>query len=161
MAQICARKLQATWRTRCVISESHARRCVMNLPGFGAAFSLGFTIGLYQTSAMFGGSDVAAISPMQGLSAGPVRSRVDLTESLPSLPTSSPSSQSLSSANCVDILYAPVCTSPNPLTECCTHKHEVKCPVPGSPNCTTSQVFSCTECHSTVVAFPTGGVLEV
>ena len=131
----------------------------MNLPGFGAVFSLAPTIGLYQASDIFSGSGFGAVSPMQGLSAGRVQ-RAGLSESLSSMPTATHGSQSVPSENCVDILYAPVCTSPNPLTECCTHKHEVRCPVLGSPNCTTSQVVSCTECHSSVVGFPTDGVFE-
>ena len=70
------------------------------------------------------------------------------------------STPSLSPGTCVDILYAPDCRQVNPFTECCKRSHEVRCPVTGFPNCTTSRMDSCTECHSTVVGPPAGVILE-
>jgi hypothetical protein len=40
----------------------------------------------------------------------------------------------LGGEGCISIHYVPECHSPNPLTECCTTREEVRC----------------TECHSTV-----------
>lgn len=44
---------------------------------------------------------------------------------------------------CIDILYVPECYSPNPLTECCTTRHEVRC----------------TECHP-LFTVPLDGIFQ-
>lgn len=135
----------------------------MNLPGFNAESSVAPTLGRYQATVLFQGSGVPQILPTQGMSAGPIRRRASLRSSASSMLAATGGSRSLESPNCIDILYTPVCHSPNPLTECCTHRHELRCTECSSPTdcCTNSQQFSCSECHSTISAFPDGGVLEV
>jgi hypothetical protein len=110
------------------------------LPGFTAEASLD------KTALHYAGMVISAVAFNQVV-----------PQILSALGTSTPS---LSPGACVDILYAPVCRQVNPFTECCKRSHELKCPVPGSPNCTTSRVDSCTECHSTVSGFPTNGVVK-
>jgi hypothetical protein len=111
------------------------------LPGFTAEASLGKTALPY---------------------AGMVISAAALNQVVPQILLAPESSTlSLPPGTCVDILYAPVCRQINPFTVCCKRSHELKCPVPGSPNCTTSRVDSCTECHSTVLGFHTNGVFKV
>jgi hypothetical protein len=94
--------------------------------------------------------------------AGMVISASALNQVLPQILSALGSSTpSLPPGTCVDIHYIPVCRQVNPFTECCKRSYELQCPVPGSPNCTTSRVVSCTECHSTVLGFPTNGVFKV
>jgi|SRR5213594_2647651 len=112
-----------------------------NLPGFTAEASLDKTA-LHYAGMVISAAALNQVVPHTLLALG---------SSTPSLPP----------GTCVDILYIPVCRQVNPFTECCKRSHELKCPVPGFPNCTTSRVDSCTECHSTVSGFPTNGVFKV
>ena len=110
------------------------------LPGFTAEASLD------KTALHYGGMVISAAA----LNQVAPQILLALGSSAPSLPP----------RTCVDIHYTPVCRQVNPFTECCKRSYELKCPVTGFPNCTTSRVFSCTECHSTVVAPPPDVILE-
>jgi hypothetical protein len=128
----------------------------MNMPGFDAESSLGSTKGIYRSHVVFGGSGTGEILPMQEFVASSTLSRNLLVP--PGSTGKSQSTPSLPPETCIDILYVPVCHQINHFTECCTRSHEVRCPVGSS--CTKGEVFSCTECHSTISGFPTDGVLQ-
>jgi hypothetical protein len=115
----------------------------MNMPGFDSESSLGPTVGIYRGKAVRGKSGAGEGLLMQDFLASSTLSRNLLFPQVGGMRGRHVSGL-LPPKGCIDIHYVPECYSPNPLTECCTNRHEVRC----------------TECHSTVSP-PINGILTV
>ena len=116
----------------------------MNMPGFDAEKSLGPTMGIYCGKADFGRSGADNISLAQEFVDSSTLSQ-NLGFPLVGGIGRDRLSRSLPPEGCVSIHYVPECSSPNPFTECCTTRSEIRC----------------TECHSTLSNFPINGVFKV